>query len=195
MKARITAAQPMIDRDMAERIAHTFLRTKVLGFIGENETFDNVQLVYRLVYRVMFEEQVKKSLLARMVGPTHEHRLGSVYLHPRTLSVLEFSNDTGIRFATELPPHASEVKDLDGIVQYAEVRPGDIGFDEHDWHTRRDSSEAKQHVRRLFGAKPSSVAPVFIPMWKLILCKEGGASFRVVMIDGFVGQVADWPSE
>lgn len=195
MKARVTAAQPLIDRDAAERIAHTFLRSKVLGFIGENETFDDVQLVYRLVYRVMFEEQVKKSLFARMVGPTHEQRLGSVYLHPRTLSVLEFSNDTGLRFPTELPQHASDVRDLDGIVQYAEVRPGDIAFDEHDWHTRREASEAKQHVRRLFGARPSSVVPVFIPMWKLILCREGGASFRVVMIDGIVGQVADWPAE
>jgi len=193
MKAHVTAVQPAVDRSAAERIAHTLLRTKVLGFIGENETFADAQLVYRLVYRVMFEEQVKKSLFARMVGPTHEARLGSVYLHPRTLGVLEFSN--GLRFATELPQHASDVKDFDGVAEFAEVRPGDIAFEEHDWRARREPAEAKQHVRRLFGARPGSVVPVFVPLWKLILGRDAGASFRVVMIDGIAGQVTDWPSE
>jgi hypothetical protein len=195
MKARVTAVQPMVDRSTAERIAHTLLRSKVLGLIGENEAFADAQLVYRLLYRVMFEEQVKKSLLARMVGPTHEQRLGSVYLHPRTLAVLEFSNGTGLRFATELPTHASEVKDLDGVVQFADVRPGDIAFDDHDWQARREPTEAKQHVRRLFGARPDSVVPIFVPLWKLILSREAGASFRIAMIDGLVGQLTEWPSE
>ncbi|HEY5926322.1 MAG TPA: helicase HerA-like domain-containing protein [Kofleriaceae bacterium] len=195
MKAQITAAQPIVDRAAAERIAHTLLRSKVLGLIGENEVFADAQLVYRLLYRVMFEEQIKKSLLARMVGPTHEQRLGSVYLHPRTLAVLEFSNGQGLRFATELPPHASDVKDLDGMVQFDELRPADIAFDEHDWQAKREPAEAKQHVRRLFGARPGAVAPVFVPLWKLILSREAGASFRVVMIDGIVGQITDWPAE
>jgi hypothetical protein len=194
MKARVTAVQPMVDRSAAERIAHTLLRSKVLGLIGDNETFEDAQLVYRLLYRVMFEEHVKKSLLARMVGPTHEQRLGSVYLHPRTLAVLEFSTGAGLRFATELPAHASEVKDLDGMAQFADVRPGDIAFDEHDWQARREPTEAKQHVRRLFGARPDSVVPIFVPLWKLILSREAGASFRVVMIDGLVGQPTEWPS-
>jgi hypothetical protein len=195
MKARVTAVHPLIDRGVAEQIAHTLLRTKVLGFIGENETFTDAQLVYRLVYRVMFEEQVKKSLLSRMVGPTHEQRLGSVYLHPRTLGVLVFTTEGGLRFPSDLPPHASDVKDLDGVVQLGEVRPGDIAFDEQDWRLRREPAEAKQHVRRLFGARPSSVVPLFVPLWKLILAREAGASYRVVMIDGIVGQIAEWPSE
>ncbi|HEY5951340.1 MAG TPA: helicase HerA-like domain-containing protein, partial [Kofleriaceae bacterium] len=44
MKAHVTAVQPIVDRDSAERIAHTLLRSKVLGFIGENETFETAQL-------------------------------------------------------------------------------------------------------------------------------------------------------
>jgi hypothetical protein len=195
MKAHVIAVQPVIDRDLAERIAHTLLRSKVLGFIGENETFEDAQLVYRLVYRVMFEERVKKSLFARMVGPSHEQRLGSVYLHPRTLAVLEYTSDAGLRFATELPEHASEVKDFDGVVRFDEVRPADLAFDEHEWRLRREPAEAKQHVRRLFRARPGAVVPVFVPLWKLILSRDNGASFRIVMIDALVGHIADWPVE
>ncbi len=192
MKASVTAVQPQIDRAMAEAIAHTLLRTKLLGFIGQEEVFEDARLVYRPLYRVMFEEHVKKSLLARIVGPTHEQRLGSVYLHPRTLAVLEYSRE-GLRFATELPAHASEVVDLDGMAQFDEVRPADLELDEQEWCARRDPGEAKQHVRRLFGARPGAVIPVFVPLWKLVLGRQAGASFRVVMIDGLVGKVVDWP--
>ena len=192
MKARITVVQPMIDRDAAEAIAHTFVRSKLLGFIGETESFEHAQLEYRLVYRVMFEERVKKPLLARMVGASHEQRLGSVYLHARNLALLELTA-AGIRFATEIPVHASEVDDLDGVAQFDEVRPADIRFDDDEWRARREPAEAKQHVRRLFGARPGAVEPIMVPLWKLILRRGAGESFRVVMIDALVGKVVDWP--
>jgi hypothetical protein len=192
MKAHVTAVMPMIDRAAAEAIAQTLLRTKLLGLIGQDEAFADAQLVYRTLYRVMFEERVKKSLFARMVGPTHEQRLGSVYLHPQTLAVLEYSG-SGLRFAAELPEHASEVDDLDGMAQFDDVRPADLAIDEHEWRARRDPAEAKHRVRELFGARPGSVVPVFVPLWKLVLGREAGASFRVVMIDGLVGKVVDWP--
>jgi hypothetical protein len=192
MKARVTAVMPMIDRTAAEAIAQTLLRTKLLGLIGQDEAFEDAHLVYRPLYRVMFEERVKKSLLARMVGPSHEQRLGSVYLHPHTLAVLEYVA-SGLRFAAELPEHASEVEDLDGMAQFDEVRPADLAIDEHEWRARRDPGEAKHRVRELFGARPGSVVPVFVPLWKLVLGREAGASFRVVMIDGLVGKVVDWP--
>ncbi|HEX5064429.1 MAG TPA: hypothetical protein VFV99_33870, partial [Kofleriaceae bacterium] len=193
MKARITAVQPAIDRNGAEAIAQTLLRSKLLGLIGENEAFEQAQLEYRLVYRVMFEERVKKPLLARMVGSSHEQRLGSVYLHARDLSVLEYSSDAGLRFAADLPAHASDVEDLDGIARFDEVRPADIRFDEDEWRGRREAAEAKQHVRRLFGARPGVVEPVMVPLWKLILRRGAGESFRVVMIDALAGRIVDWP--
>jgi hypothetical protein len=136
---------------------------------------------------------VKKSLLARMVGPGEEQRAGSVYLHARNLAVLEYKTDTGLRFATEIPEHASEVEDLDGIARFDEVRPADLVFDEDEWRARREPAEAKQHVRRLFGAKPGAVEPIMIPLWKLILRRGAGESFRVVMIDALAGRVVDWP--
>lgn len=193
MKARITAVRPIIDRATAESIGHTLARSKLLGLIGENETLDRARLEYRVVYRVMFEERVKKSLLARMVGSTHEQRLGSVYLHACDLSVLEYSKATGLRFATELPVHASEIEDLDGIASFDEVRPADIVFDEDEWRGRREPAEAKQCVRRLFGAKPGAVEPVMVPLWKLILRRGTGESFRVVWIDALAGHVVEWP--
>src|SRR5205823_14731534 len=155
------------------------------------EAFEDAQLVYRVVYRVMFEERIKKSLLARMVGPTYEQRAGSVYLDARTLAVLEYTSDAGLRFATELPEHASDVKDLDGVVAFDEVRPADLAFDEHHWRARREPGDAKQHVRRLFHARPGAVDPVFVPLWKLILRRDRGESFRIVMVDAIAGRVAD----
>ncbi len=193
MKARITAVQPVVDRTSAETIAQTLLRSKLLGFIGENEAFEHAHLEYRLVYRVMFEERVKKPLLARIVGASHEQRLGSVYLHARTLAVLEYSAAAGLRFATELPDHASDVEDLDGVAQFDEVRPADLVFDEDEWRARRAPAEAKQHVKRLFGARPGSVEPVMVPIWKLILRRGAGESFRVAMIDAIAGKLVEWP--
>ena len=43
----------------------------LLAAVGR-DAFAQAQLEYRLVYRVMFEERVKRSLLARMVGSSHE---------------------------------------------------------------------------------------------------------------------------
>jgi hypothetical protein len=146
-----------------------------------------------LVYCVTFEERVKKPLLSRMVGSSHEQRLGNVYLHARNLRVLEYSAAGGIRFATELPVHASEVEDLDGVAQFDDVRPGDIRFDEDEWRDRREPAEAKQHVRRWFGARPGAVEPVMVPLWKLILRRGAGESFRVVMIDALAGKIVEWP--
>jgi hypothetical protein len=127
-----------------------------------------------------------------MVGSSHEQRLGSVYLHARNLAVLELSAE-GIRFATTLPEHASDVQDLDGIARFDEVRPADITFDEDEWRARCEPSDAKQQVRRLFGARPGSVEPVMVPLWKLILRRGAGESFRVVMIDALAGKVTEWP--
>jgi hypothetical protein len=141
----------------------------------------------------MFEERVKKPLLARMVGSSHEQRLGSVYLHPRTLAVLEYGSAIGLRFATELPAHASEVEDLDGIARFDDVRPADIVFDEEEWRNRCAPADAKQHVRRVFGARPGAVEPIMVPLWKLILRRGAGESFRVAMIDAIAGKLVEWP--
>jgi hypothetical protein len=193
MKARVTAALPLVDRGSAEAAAQEMLRSKILGFIGENEAFEEARMVHRLLYRVGFEERVKTGLLARMVGPSHEQRLGDLYLHPRSLAVLAHAKHTGLRFLDELPAHASEVPGLDGVARFVEVAPGELAFDEDEWRARRPVPEVKQQLRRLFRAKAGTVTPVFIPVWKLVLRRGAAASFRVVLLDALVGGVVDWP--
>jgi hypothetical protein len=193
MKARVTAALPLVDRGSAEAAAQGMLRSKILGFIGENEAFEEARMVHRLLYRVGFEERIKTGLLARMVGPSHEQRLGNLYLHPRSLAVLAHAKQTGLHFIDELPAHASEVPGLDGIARFVEVAPGELSFDEDEWRARRPLPEVKQHLRRLFRAKAGAVTPVFIPVWKLVLRRGAAVSFRVVLLDALVGGVIDWP--
>ena len=193
MKAKLTAALPLIDRGSAEAAAREMLRSKILGFIGENERFEEARMVHRLLYRVGFEERVKSGLLARLAGPSHEQRLGNVYLHARTLAVLAHAKQSGLGFLDDLPEHASEVPGLDGVARFVEVAPGELAFDDDEWRARRPLPEVKQQLRRLFRAKAGTVTPVFIPVWKLVLRRGAAASFRVVLLDALVGGVIDWP--
>ena len=193
IKARVTSVVPRIDRDGAEALARSEARTKLLGLLGENEAFEDAHLVYRPLYRVAFEEKVKRSLIGRMVGPRHDERAGSVYLHPRTLDVLLFSREGGIRFTSEPGGYASEVDDLDGAAEFHELAPGAIPLDEEDWKSRREPSDVRKKFRQVFGARPTAVTPVFLPVWKLVLRREAGDSYRLVTLDALVGKPVDWP--
>ncbi len=193
IKAKITSVVPRIDRDGAEALARSEARSKLLGLIGDSEAFEDAHLVYRPLYRVAFEEKVKRSLIGRMVGPSHDELSGSVYLHPRTLDVLVFSREAGIRFTSEPAGYASEVADLDGAAEFHELAPGAIPLDEEDWMSRREPADVKKKFRQVFGARPTAVTPVFVPLWKLVLRRESGDSFRLVTLDALVGKPVDWP--
>jgi hypothetical protein len=193
IKAKVTSVVPRIDRDGAEALARDQARSKLLGLLGENEAFEDAHLVYRPLYRVAFEEKVKRSLIGRMVGPSHDERAGSVYLHPRTLDVLVFSRDAGIRFTSEPPGYASQVEDLDGAAEFHDLAPGAIPLDEEDWKSRREPADVKKKFRQVFGARPTAVTPIFLPLWKLVLRRESGDSYRLVTLDALVGKPVDWP--
>jgi hypothetical protein len=193
IKAKVTSVVPRIDRDGAEALARSEARGKLLGLIGDSEAFEDAHLVYRPLYRVAFEEKVKRSLIGRMVGPSHDELSGSVYLHPRTLDVLVFSREAGIRFTSEPAGYASEVADLDGAAEFHELAPGAIPLDEEDWKGRREPADVKKKFRQVFGARPTAVTPVFVPLWKLVLRRESGDSSRLVTLDALVGKPVDWP--
>jgi hypothetical protein len=193
MKGRVLSVQPVIDHGTAESIGRGLVKAKVLGILGQGETFAEARLVYRMLYRVAFQEKVKRPLLGRLIGPSHEERLGSLYLHPRTLDVVLFSAELGLRFATRLPDYASEVDDLDGVATFLEVRPGDIAFDEEEWIGRCPPALARKRLRETFSARPGAVTPVFVPLWKLLLQRGTGESFRVETIDAIAGRPVDWP--
>ena len=193
IKAKVTSVVPLIDREGAEALARSEARTKLLGLLGENEAFEAAHLVYRPLYRVAFEEKVKRSLIGRIVGPAHDDRAGSVYLHPRTLDVLLFSKEAGIRFTSEPGEYASQVVDLDGAAAFHELAPGAIAFDEEDWKTRREPADVKKKFRQVFGARPTAVTPIFVPLWRLVLRRDTGDSYRLVTLDALVGKPVDWP--
>ena len=195
MKSRVSAAAPRIDSDAVRVIGRSHARSRLLGLLGDDEVFEEAALIHRLVYRVGFQEKVKRRLLGRLVGPSHDECLGCLYLHPITLDVLVLSSDEGIRFepAERLPEHASQVDDLDGVVSFADVKPGALDFDEDEWRARRPPAEAKKRVRELFPARPGAVTPVFVPLWRLVLRRGAGQSYRVQTIDGFIGKPVTWP--
>ena len=188
MKGRVLSVQPNVDHGTAENIGRGLVKSRMLGIIGPGESFAQARLVYRLLYRVAFQEKVKRPLLGRLIGPSHEERLGSLYLHPSTLDVLLFSAEDGMRFATRLPEHASEVNDLDGVVTYLEVRPGDIAFDEDEWRARCAPALAKKRLRDSFPARPGAVTPVFVPLWKLLFRRGSGDSYRIETVDALSGR-------
>jgi hypothetical protein len=192
MKGRVLAVEPRLDRLSAETIGRGKARSKLLG-LGEEESFEDATLVYRLVYRVAFHEKVKRHLIGRLIGPSHEERLGTLYLHPSTFDVLELSKESGLRFSSRPADRASDVEDLDGVARFIEVRPGDIPFEEEDWKVRRTPAEAKKRVRELFAARPGAVDPLFVPLWRLVLRRGAGVSYRVVTVDSLIGRPIEWP--
>jgi hypothetical protein len=193
LKAQVLSVAPGVDLEAAEEIGRGMVRGKLLGVIGPEETFLRAELVHRLLYRVAFQEKVKRRLLGRLIGPSHEERLGSLYLHPRTLEVLLFSAEGGIRFATRLPEHASEVADLDGAASFVDARPADLAFDDEEWLARAQPAHARKRVSELFGARAGPVTPLFVPLWRFLLRRGGGESYRVETVDALVGRPVDWP--
>lgn len=192
MPRKVTAARPLVGESAAWARGHELLRSKLLGLFGQDESLGRVDLVHRLVYRLDFEEKVPRPLLQRVFGDTHDLRLGSVYLHPVSLDVLVFTPDKGIRFVSEAGEYASAVQDLDGVVGFDEVPPGQLQLVDEDWTGRKPPAEAKARFTARFSATPSKVGVVFVPIWRLTLTLGMGEGFRVVEIDGLAGRVVSW---
>jgi hypothetical protein len=195
MKGPVLAIAPRIDQKAAAEIGRSLSKGRVLGLLGKGETFAEARLVYRLLYRIGFEEKVKRALLGRLIGPSHEERMGNLYLHARTLEILLFSAENGMRFAGELPARASAVDDLGRLARAVELRPGDLSFDEEEWTSRLPAGAVKNRVQQAFDVRPGAVTPIFFPLWKLLLRRGEGDSFRVETIDALTGMRLDWPAQ
>jgi hypothetical protein len=191
---KVIVAQAAVDETQAAQIAATLLRTKVLGLLGEDEHLDGVELVHRLVYKLDFEEKIQRSLLRRMFGDTHDHLIGSVYVHPHDLRILVFSTDKGLRFEERPAEHASAVQDLDGAADLAEVAPAQLDIDADEWRARKPTREVKARFKQLFAATPGKITPVFVPLWRLVFRQGAGTNFRVQLVDALVGKPVDWAS-
>ena len=169
------------------RIALERRRCKLLGLLGDEENLATVQLVYRSVYKLDFEEKIERSVLRRLVGPKYDQRIGSVYVHPHTLGIVVFTPQEGVVFADQPAERASEVEDFDGQVVFEGARPMDLPIDEHDWAGRKSVKDVTSHFGTRFAASPGTVTPLFVPLWHVTYVSRGGAGYRREMVDGIVG--------
>lgn len=192
MPARVLALASNLSDDDAARIGATHARSSVLGVIGEDERFERTERIHRLVWRVAFEEKVERSAFVRLFGGSPDQRIGHLYLHPRTLAVLVFTNESGIVFDDAPRGHASDVRDLDGAAPIDAVPPGTLALDERDWTAKQSEEAARDSVRARFTAVPGEVTPLFVPLFRLFLRGAKG-SLRRVTIDGLIGRRVDWP--
>jgi len=187
-------ATPSLTQDQAALIGQGLLRSTMLGFGGPAETLINTSLVHRLLWRVDFEERITAGLLGRLVGPGFEDRLGSVYLHPRSLAVLSWDRSRGVRFADRPAEHASDVHDLDGVVRFTRMAPAGLRFEEAEWAARRPEADVRDAFASRWPARIVTVNPCFLAMWKLLIRRHEPAGMRVATLDAIVGHPVDWPS-
>lgn len=181
-----------LSRADVEQLALEHARTKLLGVIGEDETFERAELAHRLAYRVAFEERVERSILARVFGPTHDERVGSVYLHPHNLGVILFSNARGIRFDDLPAGPASDIADFDGAATIDRVDPALLALDDDDVLERKSEAVVRAHFQKRFDAEPGAIDPIFVPLWDLYFLRPDGKGHRRVTIDGLVGLPVRW---
>lgn len=189
----VLVATPNIGQDQAAVIGQGLLRSSLLGLGAAAETLVNVSLIHKPLWRVDFEERIEASLLGRLVGPRHEQRLGSVYLHPQTLSTLTWDSSRGLRFVERPAEHASDVHDLDGAVRFTRLPPAGLRFDEAEWRARRLEPEVGEQFCARWPARVVGVSPCFVPLWKLMIRRHEPAGMRVATLDTIAGHTVDYP--
>jgi hypothetical protein len=192
MPEQVQVATPLIDQAQAAVLAQTHLQSTLFGLGGPAETLVNLALVHRLLWRVDFEERVETGLLGRLLGPGHEDRIGSVYLHPRTLLLLVYDRQRGLRFVDVQERHASEVHDIDGIVRFTRLAPAGLRLDESEWRERKNEAAVVAAFKTRFAARVASVTPVFVPLWKAMVRRTQPEGMRVLLLDAIAGHLVDW---
>jgi hypothetical protein len=192
MPEQVQVATPLIDQAQAGVLAQTHLQSTLFGLGGPAEVIVNLALVHRLLWRVDFEERVETGLLGRLLGPGHEDRIGSVYLHPRTLLLLVYDRQRGLRFVDVQERHASEVHDIDGVVRFARLAPAGLRIDENEWRERKNEAAVVAAFKTRFAARVASVVPVFLPVWKVMIRRTQPEGMRVILLDAIAGHLVDW---
>ena len=193
MPAQVLVATPGLSQDQAAILAQGHLRSNLLGLGSAAETLVNVSLIHALLWRVDFNERVQAGLLGRLVGPSHEQRMGSLYLHSHSLDVLSWDQSRGLRFDPRPAENASDVHDLDGLVRFTRLAPAGLRFDEPTWTTRRSEVEVRATVNERWATEITAVIPCFMPLWKLMIRRHEPAGMRVLTIDSVAGHLVEWP--
>ncbi|MCP4042478.1 MAG: hypothetical protein GY731_11080, partial [Gammaproteobacteria bacterium] len=190
---RVKIIVPLITRAEAERLGHNLRERALLGMIGDDEELVDTKMEYRPLYRISFQEKVRRPLWKRLFSRREfEHRAESVYLHPRSLKLVVFKPGDGISLHERPEELASEIEDFDGVVRFEERAPGKIRIDEHEWQERRPEESLVGRFQALYQIRPEKVEPVFVPFWRLHLRVPGKPGTRIVIIDALSGFPLDW---
>lgn len=187
----VLVATPNIGKDQAAVLAQGHLRANLLGLGSPAESLVNASLMHAFVWRVDFEERTPTGLLSRIMGPSHEQRMGSIYVHPRELTVLCWDAGRGLRFSDKPAEHASDVHDLDGVVRFTRLAPAGLRFDEKHWTTRKREAEVRAALDARWSFDIKSVSPCFVPLWKLMIRRHEPAGMRVMLLDSIAGHVVE----
>jgi len=189
---KVKAVAAVLGPDDAEALAERMARGKIFGILGDAERFLSAELVHRLLYRIDFDEKVPAPVLTRFFGNKEDVLEGSVYLHPRSLSVLVLSTSDGMAFVDAPGKHASAVEDLDGVAAFVDVPPGALTLDDGDYEDMAKEKDAKKRFGELFEARARSVKQVFVPLWRFKFDKGGRRKVRVVWVDAIMGRPVAW---
>jgi DNA-binding transcriptional ArsR family regulator len=193
LSEQVKTISAVIERDEAERIGQNMRETKLLGMLGDDEELVDATLEHRALFRLSFQEKVKRSFWKRLVSShDFEHRAESVYLHTRTLQLVVFHPSDGMFLHDRPEDLASDIEDFDGVARFEQRPPGELAIDEHEWRERRDEETVIAHFSSLYHARPKSIEPVFLPLWRLHLRRPGRPGTRIVTIDALSGYAVDW---
>lgn len=191
---KVRTLQPAIPRPKVLEIANRHAEGKMLGFFGEEEELDSIDLEHRLTLRLKFRERIPRPLLKRLFGPNFDENIDSVYLHPVTLATLVFDPARGISFHDQPDQYASRIQDFDGLTKHEYLTPANVALRKSDWIGRKSDEAAIAHFSKRYEAIPEQVEPTFVPLWKLHFKKSERGAIRVVSIDALSGNLIDWPT-
>lgn len=186
--------EPLIDQERARKLAvEEYLEGSWMGMFGFDEHLEDMQLVHRPLLRLRFREKVRRSILKRLFGPSHDEFHDSLYLHPGDLRYVLFSRERGVRLEEQLDHElASSVEDFDGISKLVAQPPGKLSFDVEQWQKRCTEEEAIQQFRQHFAAEPENVETVFLPVWEFRYSAKDRGKLRLVTVDALAGRPVDW---
>lgn len=190
---KINLLQPRLSELQAMLAAEQHARQKVLGFIGEEETVDSVHLEHRLCVKVSFRESVKQSLWRRITSlRSHEERLESAYLHPRTLQFITYESGSGIELHDRPGEHASDITDFDGATTLKQAVPAELQLDLEELESRPEDAVIKQRLEQAYALQIQQIDDVYLPIWRVLMRASDRAGHRVIYIDALDGMLFDW---
>jgi hypothetical protein len=192
LSSKIQAITPRITEFQAEKLGREHQAEKKLGILGQDEKFVGAKLEYKLLLQLQFTEKVEKKFFKRLIGPKMEERKDSVYLHPRTMQIVTYSPNKAVRLLDKTGKVASQIADFDGTTTVEKIAPGLVSFDEDDWLKRIPDDQIKEEFKQLFNARPTSIKPILLPVWKLEMSVLSNAQTRIVTVDALSGKRMDW---